>query len=222
MSEQVQEQAVQAPPAPRKVTRLDITSDISSKLGSMISSVLREDVEQKPIVIDMCSVGGDVNAGNTIAHVLSSHGAPVTFFCGVYNYSMAAMLIQFSDFVRLCYPSSRFMFHHTSYSYEGTVDEIVEIKRWAEFGDKNNRVAIQEGIGLTEKEAKKILGSHDKYFLPKEMLALGEHGAIDGIIISRVGDHKYLCETRDGLKVIDTYIHRRGDIKNIPAWSKPE
>lgn len=223
MSEQLTEVAVtQLPEVKREVTRFDISGDISSKLANLISSVLRTDTAGKPVHIDMCSHGGDVNAGRVITEILHSQNVPVTFFCGSYNYSMASMLIQAKDFVRLCYPGSRFMFHRTSYVFEGCKDEIAELRRWAEDADDHNREVIKEGIGLTQKEANKKLGGEDRYYLAKEMLSMGEHGAIDGIIQTRIRDHVYLCETRDGLKVIDTYIHRRDDIKNLPVWVKPE
>lgn len=154
-----------------------------------------------------------------IADTLRSFDVPVTIISRSTNASANTRLPLTSDFVRLCYDSSVFIFHNTRFHNEGSIEEI-------ENGYKNNLETIayktkqfMEQIGLTSRQVRKFDGK-DYTVRAEEALMTGTKGIVDGIIVKDFRDGRFIIRTRDGLKEINATIHRRADIAKLPIYKE--
>lgn len=170
-----------------------------------------------PFIVLLSGQGGSVNMMLAIADTLRSFDVPVTVISRAGNASANTRLPLTSDFVRLCYDSSIFMFHNTRFHNEGSIEEIENgyKKNLESTAHKTNQ--FMEQIGLTARQAKKFDGK--EYTLrAEEALITGTKGIVDGIIVKDFRDGRFIIRTRDGLKEINAAIHRRGDIINLPIY----
>lgn len=204
-----------------EVYPMEIIGVISEQANPAIMSKIRGNTKRLPFHIYTSGPGGNVAAGFALMDMLGSMDVNVVYFIQGFCASMNACFVQDRDFLRLCYPHTRFMFHSSMLKLEGSEETIDNLYKNLKLYDSEIIQVVADAVGMDFKEAKRKLFTYDKFFMGKDLLKVGENGAVDGIIQTDLGDHKYLCETRDGLKVIDTYIHQRSDIKDLPIWVKP-
>lgn len=167
-----------------------------------------------PFLVYICSLGGGDNTGMAIMDALESVERPVTIVSRGRCASMAAVLPHVDNAIRLCYPTTSFMYHQAYLTVTGS-QEIVERKMvMGEKMDAHISKRIMRNVGLNKTQYKKY--SSEDYFLDaEEALTAGKHGMVDGIIIKDYRDGRFLIKTRDGNKEIDITQHRRSDIKNL-------
>lgn len=207
-------------PMKREVYPMEIIGVISDQSNAPIMNKIRGNTERLPYHIHTTGPGGNVSAGFALMDMLGSMDVNVVYFVQGFCASMNACFIQDRDFLRLCYPHTRFMFHSSKMKLEGSEEGIDNLYKNLKLYDTEIIQIVADAVGMEFKEAKRKLFTHDKFFMGKDLLNVGENGAVDGIIQTSLGDHKYLCSTRGGLKVIDTYIHQRSDIAGLPVWTK--
>lgn len=220
MVEKVETPAVPEVPA-REVYTMEIIGQITEPGNRELLSKVRANTKRQPFHIYTCGPGGGVNAGFVLMDVIASMDTPVVYFVQGFCASMCSAFIQDRDFLRLCYPHARFMFHSSQVTLDGTYEEIDNQYKVTKLLDSEIIQVVADAIGIDHKEAKRKLFAFDRFMMPKELMMMGDNGGVDGIILTSLGDHKYLCETRGGLKVIDTFIHQRSDIADLPVWVKP-
>jgi len=186
--------------------------DTTNKFFERIDKIL-----PGPIVVYMMGNGGQTGIRQAITDVLISFDVPVTVLSRGYCASACAFFPHASDFIRLCYPNTTFLYHSRTNGIEGNVDELED--RIARFRKQITRDKESFGIhiGLTKKEIDKYHGN-DHTVSAEEALYIGKHGMVDGIIVKDFRDGKFIIRTREGLKQIDVTIHRRGDIAKLPIY----
>lgn len=221
MSE-VQVQEVAPVEAPVKVMPyiLDMFGIINDQMTRDLTTKIRGNIARSPLHINLSGPGGSVSSGLVLSDVITSMETKVTYFSQGFCASMCSSMPQCVNSLRLCYPHSRFLYHASSLTLDGSYEEIENQHRSVKALDTEIIQLVSDSFGMDTKEAKRKLFSYDRFFSAKEMLAMGENGGVDGIILTELPDFKFICETRDGLKVIDTMNHDRADIKELPLWVK--
>jgi ATP-dependent Clp protease protease subunit len=87
------------------------------------------DNDQKPIIIEICSGGGDVSSGYSIINAIQHSQAPIVTVISGEACSMAALIFLVGDH-RIMYNNSYIMFHPLS---EGQIDYLNFIKDRTKF-----------------------------------------------------------------------------------------
>ncbi|QYN79910.1 ATP-dependent Clp protease proteolytic subunit [Kosakonia phage Kc263] len=170
-----------------------------------------------PFVVQLFGQGGSVNMMLTVADILRSFDVPVTVISRGANASANVRMPLTSDFIRLCYDSSTFLFHATRFRSEGSIEEV-EHKYKKNLESSARKVNdFMEQVGVTKRQAEKYNGK-EFTLNAEEALMTGTKGIVDGIIVKDFRDGKFIIRTRDGLKQIDATIHRRGDIAKLPIY----
>ncbi|EBY9763918.1 hypothetical protein D5W64_12465 [Salmonella enterica subsp. enterica serovar Saintpaul] len=181
-------------------------------------SLIRANKDRLPVTVYIASNGGNVSAGLVILDVLESLNVPVTWIFQGFSASMAVSIAQNFNQLRLAYPHSRLMCHDFSFTVSGRMIELENQKLLSNETEVEMIDRYAKVVGMSHKEVKKKLFDVDVLMNTETALNLGENGLIDGIIYSDFGDGVYLCKTRHGLKVIDTFIHTPADLVNLPDY----
>lgn len=169
-----------------------------------------------PFIIYIRSPGGGISIGRAMADMLTSYDVPVTIISNSLNSSMGAIFPHLGNFIRLCYTSSTFLYHHAKYDLGGTYDEVNNALTVLSDSSAEMDKAVMKASGLNVRQYKKYNGT-DYRITAEQALSAGTKGLIDGIIIKDFRDGKYLIKTREGNKVIDATKHRRSDLSSIPV-----
>ena len=169
-----------------------------------------------PYIIKLTGPGGMVNTMLTVADILASYDVPVTIISRGVNGSANARFPHTSDFIRLCYPSSKFVFHSSTFGSNGTIEAIEDKYENAKATIEGKLSCFAKHFGITKRQAAKY-NNHEFAVNAEDALNTGTKGIVDGIIIKDFGDGRYLIKTRNGNKLMDAKIHRRGDLADLPV-----
>lgn len=168
------------------------------------------------LMIWTSSNGGSMHIGMMLKDKLESKELNVTFIYQMFNASMGVLMPQCGDFIRLAYPSSVFTFHAPSRMSRGSEDTFNSMTDYSTSVIESVKQMAMERTGLNRKEFKKYWGQ-DVLFYGYQLLDVGEHGWVDGLIQKELEVGVFLVKTRDGNKIIDASKHRRSDLKSIPV-----
>lgn len=167
------------------------------------------------LLIWINSNGGSIHAGIMLKEKIESKSLNVTIVSHLFNGSMSCLFPQIGDFVRLAFPHSVFTFHGVSFKHQGTEAVLNSMRNFSTAAvDDVNRLTMEK-VGLTKKEFKRYSGE-DLIQFGYQLLDIGENGWVDGLILKELNAYQFLIKTRDGNKIIDTRIHKRSDIKDLP------
>ena len=167
------------------------------------------------LIIWLHSNGGSIHVGMMLKEKVDSKGLNVTFISHLFNASMGCIMPQIGDYTRLAYQNSVFTFHGAKFTHRGSQAMIDNLADFTSVTRDNVNLMIMERVGLTKKEFKKY-DSEDFIQFGYQLLDVGEHGFVDGLILKEFSPGIYLIKTRDGNKVIDVGNHCRSDIKGLP------
>lgn len=168
------------------------------------------------LMIWLNSPGGSPQSGFMLDDKLTAKNINVTYISYLFNASAACTLPQLSDAIRLSYPHSVFTFHGASIHVGNRKDQFDMIVGYAADSIDRTNDRCMAKVGLSKKDFKKFNGD-DIIFYGYQLLDVGEHGWIDGLILKEHGAGKFLIKTRDGNKIIDVSKHKRSDIKDLPV-----
>lgn len=205
-------------PPKKEMLFVDVFEGIGRGLVRTTAAALRNNEvaeKAKRVFISISSGGGNVNDSLSFIDTMKAWPQPHVYIAASFNASAAVDMIMTGD-LRLAYPNARFMQHDMGAGAHGSVDEMEEKLR----DSKELRQVLlnmaMEYVGLTKKEAEKILLSNDKYMNAVEAMNLGTKGLIDGIIIKALGDFKYVIRMRDNIeKTIDLYADDYNEIRDL-------
>lgn len=171
------------------------------------------------LIIWMHSNGGSLHVGMMLKEKLESKGLNVTFISHLFNASLGCIMPQIGNFTRLAYQNSVFTFHGARFTHRGSQKIIDNMTDYTSVTRDSVNLMIMERVGLTKKEFKKY-DSEDFIQFGYQLLDVGKHGFVDGLILKEFAAGIYLIKTRDGNKVIDVGKHRCSDIKNLPIFEE--
>lgn len=169
------------------------------------------------LMIWLSSPGGTPQVALMFDEKLKAKGIHPTYISHLFNGSASCTLPHLSDTaLRLAYHHSVFTFHGATVSISERKDqsEMIYAYAYKAIDEVNNRV--MKSVGLTKKEFKKYNGD-DLVLYGYELLDVGEHGYVDGLILKEVGVGEFLIKTRNGNKLIDVSKHKRSDLKDLPV-----
>lgn len=170
-----------------------------------------------PFKISLSNKGGNISTSVNIAEMIDSYKVQTVFIIEGFCASMACILPQYSNWLRLAYPSTLMMFHGATVTLSGDEGTRRNAQLWTDdIIDQVDRVTA-EAFGMEMDEVREKLCGPDRTFFAKDVLMMGTKGGIDGIIIRALPDHKYIIRTRDGYKEIDSFIHNRDDVRALPV-----
>lgn len=204
--------------AKRETWDVNIFGVIKEEDIRTVCNLIRANKDRLPINVYIASNGGNVPAGMVIIDVLESMCVPVTWIFQGFCASMAVSIAQNFNQLRLAYPHSRLMCHDFSFTVSGRMVELENQKIMSSETEVEMIDRYAKVVGMPHKEVKKKLFSTDVLMNTETALNLGENGLIDGIIFSDFGDGVYLCKTRHGFKVVDTFIHTPADLVSLPDY----
>lgn len=168
------------------------------------------------LIIWIASPGGSVHTAVMLAELLDTKNIKATYISYLFNGSAATTLPQLNDALRLAYPHSVFTFHGATYSVSEREEHLEQVMKYSRYAVDFTNDRCREKVGLSKKEFKKYDGN-DLIVYGYELLDVGEHGWVDGLIIRETSAGQFLIKTRDGLKQIDVGLHTRADLKNLPT-----
>lgn len=211
-----QEATVVTPPARPEYEEIIFRGDFSMKEITPIFNMLTR-IKKVPILFYLTSDGGTPGLAMQLVDRLNALDVPVTIISELYNASTSALFPHQSDFIRLAYPHSVFTYHYGMIRISGMSQEEVENQRsYVEVMQEKFVDVARQKIGLSKKEFKKYY-SYDNIMYGFDCLNIGTNGMVDGLILEDYRDGRFLIKTRDGNKVIDVTIHRRGDLATLPV-----
>lgn len=167
------------------------------------------------LLIWLSSPGGSPQTALMFDEKLKARGINVTYISYLFNASAAANLPQLSDGIRLTYPHSVFTFHGPTFNITEREDRFEMARSYSKVATDITDERIMSAAGLTKKEFKKYSGD-DIILYGYQLLDVGQHGLVDGLILKEYGPNLFLIKTREGNKMIDVAIHKRSDIKDLP------
>lgn len=169
------------------------------------------------LMVWLSSPGGHPQIALMFDEKLKAKGINVSYISHMFTGSAACTLPQLSDTaLRLAYHHSVFTFHGATVSTSGRNEqnEMLSDYAYKAIDEVNDR--MMKSAGLTKKEFKKYNGD-DIVLYGYEILDIGEHGFIDGLILKELSVGEFLIKTRDGNKIVDVSIHKRSDLKDLPV-----
>lgn len=170
-----------------------------------------------PFKLNISNKGGSISTAINLAEMIDSYGVQTVCIIEGFCASMACVLPQYGNWLRLAYPSTLMMFHGATVTLTGDVETRKNSQLWVdEMIDQSEQITAH-GFGMGMDEVREKLCGPDRTFFAKDVLMMGDNGGIDGIIIKTLPDHKYIVRTRDGYKEIDSFIHNRDDVKALPV-----
>lgn len=168
------------------------------------------------LMIWLSSPGGYPQVALMFDEKLKAKGINASYISHLFTGSAGCTLPQLSDTaLRLAYHHSVFTFHGATVSTSSRkeTNEMLSEYAYKAIDEVNDR--MMKSAGLTKKEFKKYNGD-DIVLYGYEILDVGEHGFIDGLILKELSVGKFLIKTRDGNKIVDVSIHKRSDLKDLP------
>jgi hypothetical protein len=186
--------------------------------GEDLSDVI-EQINRLPygssLMIWLSSPGGSPQMGLMFDEKIIAKGINATYISQMFNGSTACWLPQLSDSIRLAYFNSVFTFHGATIHASDRKDQFEMLVDYARLALDEIDNRVMKKVGLTKKEYKKYNGD-DIVLYGYQLLDIGEHGFIDGLILKEINTGVFLVKTRDGNKIIDVVKHKRSDIKDLP------
>lgn len=195
---------------------LNFNGEFNQTYMEQIFDLIDDIPPSSKLLIWINSNGGSVHTGLMLKEKLESKALDVTFISRLFNASMGALMPQIGDYIRLTYPHSVFTFHEVAFKHTGSLDELKSLENYSFEAANLINDLVMEKVGLTKKEFKKYNG-YDLIQFGYQLLDVGQHGFIDGLILRELTATQFLIKTRDGNKIIDITKHKRSDIKDLPV-----
>lgn len=200
-----------------KMTQITIQGDINPSQYAQYHAQLSPFVnnnDRHRVLINICSLGGSIHTSFLLCDIFNAWPAEKACIAGGLNASAATFIISQCN-LRLAYPHARFMFHDIAHSMKGSSSEFDETARYLKDVRTDITGLYQDHIGLTKKEADRILNGRN-YYNAQHALELGTKGLIDGIIVKLLPGFRYEIIMRGGVrKVVNLACDDFNDIRNL-------
>ena len=187
------------------------------------ASLLRSKDPGTPMILLVRSGGGSSNPANTITDMINAQHCKKVIIGLSMVCSAAWVLFTPLQALRLCYRTSLFMQHQSTYSIKGVSRDEANMT----MGVQNHLTytmddMFKEGFGIDDKTLQKLIAK-ESWISSSEALFFGERGVVDGIIAKELRTEDYIVLTRDGYKRIDVNeVYNSGLLRRHPLLTEEE
>ena len=200
-----------------------LCGEIEYSATDKFASLLRSKAPNAPMTLLVRSGGGSSNPANTITDIINAQHCKKVIIGLSMVCSAAWVLFTPLQALRLCYRTSLFMQHQTTYNIKGVSRDEANMT----MGVQNHLTytmdeMFKEGFGIDDKTLQKLIAK-ESWISSSEALFFGDRGVVDAIIAKELRSEEYIVLTRDGYKRIDVNeIYNSHLLKRHPLLTEEE